>query len=105
MQNFIFKRHLASQLWQGKVLMVFLQRYHLYFFAATIVDKIFDNHFIFKVSKIFLTDIMKHTLKMVPGKTPPGKKTPDAKLNTIPNLILTPTLTPHGGLFSGRIFY
>ena len=41
---------------------------------------------------------------MVLVKNPSGKKPPDPKPNPIPNLTLTPPLTPDTGLFSGGIF-
>ena len=42
---------------------------------------------------------------LVLGKNPPGKKPPDPKSTTIPNLTLTLPLTPHGGLFWGGYFH
>ena len=43
-------------------------------------------------------------LLMVLGKNTLEKKFPDPKNNPIPNLTLTLTLNPRGGLFPGGIF-
>ena len=54
-----------------------------------------------EINTLFLRQLR---LEWFQQKIPPEKKTPDPKPNPIPNLTLTPPLTPHTGLFSGGIF-